>query len=444
MSFKRLLNILLILLLTVGVVCSCCSCAVSNSDNTENINDEYSIVRDISFSKEKTSKVLQIAFENTALSEHTYSVCKAYSSFLDEAFSKTVITRLEWLKLLLEKLGCELVTDLDGYDHIKDLNYFEGSEYYITAIENAVVYRGGNEFGLNSPASRQFVATSLVKGVGYDIDYKLECADYDDIDEKIEASTTVYLRYLVLDDEDCFNGETAITQTEVDFLLNELDLMNMLQGKKVMSFGDSIMHGTGNDDIGIATLIAQRYKMQVVDYSKAGATFGDAPDREQISDQIERAVEKGEDADFILLNGGTNDMRNLPLGQISDDFNYIENGREFFSQGMEYALGLLRDNYPESKMLYIRAHDMEFSLERNELHFGKTALDICKKWNVDVADVFNDTGFDAHNTEIKKKYTKISKNCEKGDSVHPNRLGYYEYYIPLTVEKMIKNINVTE
>ncbi len=443
MSFKRGLKILFILLLTVGILCSCCCCAINKNNDNENTADEYCIVMDISFDKTKTKAVLQNAFDNESLSDYTYSVCRFYSTFLDKTFSKNVITRLEWLKLLLEKLGCEIVDSQDGYDHIKDLNYFEGSEYYITAIENAVVYRGGNEFELNSPATRQFVATSLVKGVGYDIEYKLKCEDYEDIDEKIEASTAVYLSFLKLDDENRFNPQTAITQEEVDFLLEQLDLINILQGKKIISFGDSIMHGTGNKDIGIAQLISQRYKMQFSDYSKAGATFGYAPDREQISDQLQKA-NKGESADFILLNGGTNDMRHLTLGEITDGFDYRANGREFFAQGMEYAIGQIKDTYPQSKLIYIRAHDMEFSLERHELHFGKTALDICDKWDIDVADVFNDTDFDAHDELIKKEYTKRSKNCEKGDSVHPNRLGYYEYYIPLVAEKMIDNINETE
>lgn len=443
---KGFLKFLLLLLLTVGMLCFCCSCATSSSKAPGNdIADEYSIVREIDFDEEKLVLVLQKGYANTTADENTYVVCRGYSSALDKTFSKNVITRLDWLKLLFEKLDIEIVEKTQGYEYIKDLNYFDGGEYYITAIENSVVYRGGTHFDLNSPATRQFVATTIVKGLDYDnIEYKLQCSDYDEIDEKVEASTAVYLRYLLLDDENCFNPLDSIAQEDADFILSQIDVVDTLRGKTVLSFGDSIMHGTGNDDVGVAELMAQRYQMEAIDYSKSGATFGKAPDREQIAYQIERAVEKGETADIILLNGGTNDMRNIYVGAISQDFEYQLNGREFFAQGMEYALGLLQDHYPYATVVYIRAHDMQFSLERNELHYGKTALDICEKWKVSVADVFKDTEFDAHDTDIKMKYTQVTKNCEKGDSVHPNRLGYYEYYIPLIVEQIINNLEDME
>ena len=102
---------------------------------------------------------------------------------------------------------------------------------------------------------------------------------------------------------------------------------------------------------------------------------------------------------------------------------------------MEYALGLIKDNFPHTPLLYIRAHDMEFSLERNELHYGKKAIDICEKWKVDTVDIFDDTDFNTHDKDMRNKYTLHSKLCLNGDSVHPNRMGYYKYYIPLTATK---------
>ena len=129
-------------------------------------------------------------------------------------------------------------------------------------------------------------------------------------------------------------------------------------------------------------------------------------------------------------------MRKVKYGEISEDFHYEEHGRKNFCNGMEYALGLIKENFEDVPLVYIRAHNMNFSLERNELHYGKTALDICEKWEVAVADVFSDTELNTHKEDMRYDYTFHSKMHPYGDSVHPNSMGYYKYYVPLTVEKI--------
>ena len=78
---------------------------------------------------------------------------------------------------------------------------------------------------------------------------------------------------------------------------------------------------------------------------------------------------------------------------------------------------------------------MEYGIERNELHFGTLALDICEKWDVEAADIYNLSGFDGHDDYMRSVYTVHTKRFPSGDSIHPNRLGYYKYYIPKVSEK---------
>lgn len=448
-SFQGFVKIALILMLTVGVIFSCCSC-VMQSGATAIIptlsalqQNEYSFVKKIDFSTSVNARILQQPLGTDNKNDNVYIVCKGYSNFLDKSFSQEVITRVEWLSILIEKCGYELITDIeDKFEHIKDKNYYDGSEYFVSAIENGMLYRGGAQFNNYSPATREFVSTTIYKTVGYKSNFELDCEDEEDVDDDLSVACALYLGYLELDENDCFNPNAQVTSQQLDDVLSELELIKTLKGKTVMTFGDSIMHGDGNEGVGVSELISQKYLTDAIDYSIGGATFGYAQGREQISNQILEAISKHEKADFILINGGTNDMRNVEVGEMADDFQYGEHGREYFANGMEYALGLLRDNYPNTPVVYVRAHDMEFSLERNELYYGSLALDICSKWDIEVADVFNDTDFDAHDKDIRREYTAHTRNRKEGDSVHPNRAGYYKYYIPLVVEKIIK-LNVT-
>ncbi len=446
-NMKRFLLISLIVLLLVGVVYSCCSCAIQSTastiSETKAQESKNSYIKVDVFDAEKCQSVLDDAFSGHSDFE-LYTVLKGYSKFLDNSFSSSVITRGEWLSVLTQKLGVEVVeVKNDEYVRFIDKDYFDNSEYVITAIENGFIGSGGVKFDPYCAATRQYVATSLVNAVDYPPIYNTSISDYNLIEDKAQATVAVYLGYFELDENNCFNPYDRVTQEQVDYILSELDKVLALEGKTVMAFGDSIMHGDGNRFVGIADMLSQRYKMTPVDYSKGGATFSTVKDREQISDQIRRAVKNKEEADIILINGGTNDMRKSLPGTISQGFNYQLNGRADFASGMEYALGLLRDNYPDTPVVYIRAHDMEYGIERNELHFGTIALDICDKWEIDVVDIFNDTDFNAHDDELKSVYTVHTKLCKNGDSIHPNRLGYYKFYLPLVSDKAVELLNNT-
>lgn len=439
-SKRRLLLILVILLLLVGVVCSCCSCATQINASTviaDDLRVKNRYVCDVKYGgTDDCKKVLSVVFADWYESDVDYTALKGYSNFLDEKFSSSVITRRDWLKELIPALNINVYYGDNGEcDNFFDKDYFDSSEYFITAVKNGILGGFSGEFDPYSAATRQYVSTTLVNGVGYDINCTLDCNDYRIIEDKAQAAVSLYLGYLETDENNCFNPYDVITKEQTDFIVSELEMLHKLKGYTVMSFGDSIMHGDGNNYVGIADLMAQRYKMTAIDYSKGGSTFGEVSDRQQISNQILNAINNGHEADIILINGGTNDMRKVAPGVMSDDFDYESHGRVDFCSGMEYALGLLRDYYSDTPVLYVRAHDMEYGIERNELHFGTLALDICDKWDVESADIFNVSGFDGHDDYMRSVYTVHTKKFPNGDSIHPNRLGYYKYYIPTVSEK---------
>ncbi len=437
--FKRYYKILLILLLTVGVVCSCCSCATTSATSHNNTQQKSTAQSKTITIINDGAKALDSMIGTIGFCDDAYDICKGYSRWLDTSLSGDVITRYEWLVMLFDALDIDVTYGLDySYSRFVDKDFFDGNEYFMTAIEKNILGPGGKEFDPNTVATRQYVSTTLVNAAGYNLNHKLICNDKKIVKDKKQAATSLYLSYLELDSDGNFNPYTAITDDETQYITSELEILKQLKGKTIMSFGDSIMHGDGNNMIGIADLLSQRYMMKAKDYSKGGATFGYAQNRQQISNQILYAIQKHQSADVILINGGTNDMHKVNAGSISGDFDYGVHGRVDYASGMEYAFGLLQDNYPNVPVVYIRAHDMVYANEANEIHYGLLALDICEKWSINTVDMFNDSDFDGHDKDIQKKYTVGTKSRPDGDSVHPTKDGYVRFYLPLVTEKILE------
>jgi len=295
-ALKRAKKILLILMLTVGVICSCCSCAVVKSAVVPmDSSDDNGFIYDIDYmGNELSSQFVDIlSVENTH--NVSYTFLKGYSNFLNNAFSKNVVTNYDWISALVEKLDIQMVQSDNTYDYVKDLNYYDGSEYFITAAENGIINMFRTSFDQYDPLKRGFLAATLVKACGYDTLYALNCADYYLVSNYNEVATCIELGFLELDDNNCFNQDGYVTNEQFQEVLSELNMISVLKDKTVLTFGDSIMYGEGNNGKGIAELLAEKYMMIPVDYSVSGATFGYTDTSSQISNQIFSALGAGKE-----------------------------------------------------------------------------------------------------------------------------------------------------
>ncbi len=148
-----------------------------------------------------------------------------------------------------------------------------------------------------------------------------------------------------------------VTADEMDHMIECLTLYKKWHGKKLITFGDSIMHGRGDpinssqghkdtlaDNLrnnypekryprfdytryeGLCDMIGTKYGMTYTDYSYSGATMAvelvsntngassaqwqferDAPYKSHIANQIRAAIKEGQSADLVLFDGGLND-----------------------------------------------------------------------------------------------------------------------------------------
>ena len=313
-----------------------------------------------------------------------------------------------------------------------------------TKIENGsdgrVIFRTAYELGLIEayteediyrPLDRLFVAQTMVKALRYPKRTIGKLADVPP-NQQSAMGTMAYYGYFVPDDKDKVYPDAAISSEEYETLSTELKRYETLKGKKLLAFGDSIMHGNGNNEEGIAVLIATKYGMTVKDYSVPGASFGDRGERSRICNQMRVAKRNNEKADLILLNGGTNDMGHTPLGEMKEGFEMSDVSEDNFSGGLQKALWMLRTNWKGIPVVYTRVHNMDLVEDKLERRYGDRALAITDKWGIRSVDLYNGTTMNTENKAIRDRYTYVDDRYgEKHDSIHPNALGYAKFYLPL-------------
>lgn len=234
---------------------------------------------------------------------------------------------------------------------------------------------------------------------------------------------------------------TEITDFEkFGYVLNS-DTMNEILSKVAndskfsglvgMSFGDSIMYGAGGNGNGILDILAEKYGVVSNDYSVSGASMQYVSSRNHIVAQIQNALTKGITPNFILLDGLSNDIISSTLGELTDSFDYETKGYDTFTDGMEYAIGLLKGAFPSVPIIYVIPHSTPAREYETELQFGERAREICKKWSVPVADVYRCGNV---NTRLQNQLELYSYYPTETSGTHPNRNGYDYGYIPLIEE----------
>lgn len=379
-----------------------------------------------------TSVVTAIA-KNTAgksgASNAVSSPKKENNSLLSTYMYNATHNRSKWLYDLMNASGRAQLN-----------NSSNGSAIFQKAYEIGLI-GAYTEDDIYLPLNRLFVAQTTVKALGYP---ERTVGDLVDVprDQKSVMGTMAYYGYFVPDDTDKVYPDAAISAEEYDALLTQLNRYQTLKGKKILAFGDSIMHGSGNHDEGIADLIAAKYGMTVKDYSVPGASFGDRGERSRICNQIRVAYRDQAQADLILLNGGTNDMGRTPFGETVAGFDMTGVEENSFSGGMQKALWMLKTEWKGIPIIYTRVHNMDLVEDKLERHYGDRALDITDKWGVKSVDLYNGTTMNTENKAICDRYTFVDERYGSAhDSIHPNALGYAKFYLPLISEAVTEQFS---
>lgn len=230
----------------------------------------------------------------------------------------------------------------------------------------------------------------------------------------------------------------------IDLNLGQSVNYNVLEGKSVLTFGDSVMYGAGGTVGAFAKMIADKNNMSLTNKAKSGYTICvsvDYPNRGSILKEVETSIANNDTADYILIEGGFNDVfvkSKCPLGIISADYTTFDNAT--FSGALESLFKQVLVKWYDKKILFILGHQLYRSLNdtttpfdywvKNQNTYWDRAIDICKKWNVPFLDM-RLSGFIPLTDTLLATYF-----AESNQSTHPNDLGYKLIYVDKVESKM--------
>lgn len=201
-----------------------------------------------------------------------------------------------------------------------------------------------------------------------------------------------------------------------------------LAGKTIANLGDSIAAGESQTENAYAKLIANKEGMTYDTLAQHGASIGEQAERGKITAQVDAIVSSGKQYDYILWNGGTNDSAS-PTGVLTEGYNDPLDKTTLIG-GAEYICKTLRENFPTSKIIYIRVHNMSSRSISSQERIGENILAVCHKWSIPVVDLYEECGL---NTNITGMATNFTLN---GDATHPTYEAYDIFYVPQITAKM--------
>ena len=187
---------------------------------------------------------------------------------------------------------------------------------------------------------------------------------------------------------------------------------SMVSGLNGLYLGDSISEAIGFK--GWAGEMAEHYGVNGCNVSVSGATLA----KNDIFSQLSR-VPTGTEVDFVMLNGGVNDVwRNIALGSVSAE-GTTQFNIETAIGALEHLFATIQTTYPDAEVFYILNYvcvQPGYPSNAFSNDFAPLARQACAKWNVHCLDLVDNAAFNAEFDATAGIHTY--------DGVHPNKSGY--------------------
>lgn len=215
-----------------------------------------------------------------------------------------------------------------------------------------------------------------------------------------------------------------------------------LRGKSMYAFGDSIVYGHTYPR-SFANLTSDRELMALTKYARNGATIG--PSANQIVTQVRNASTQS--PNYVMFNGGTNDAEQIynnryRVGVMADGFDPARFDNSTYAGSLETTLSTMRGKWPTARIVYVAVHKLGSRDWNTQLAIRSVTLQICTKWGVTVADVFNDstldTRIDAHRVAYTFNDLVNGFPGTNGTGTHPNLAGITNFYVPVLTGALLQ------
>lgn len=249
------------------------------------------------------------------------------------------------------------------------------------------------------------------------------------------------------------NAETLLRQfnggTEID----------PLNGKTLVSLGDSIAYGAGNPQGGgvyksYANLIAEKHGMQLASYAVTGATLCPTLDaNKNVCGQVSTLLSSNVAPDIILVEGGINDIHNnfdyeTNRGAvISPETNnayttlITDSTKATVCGALEWIFCKLKMTYSSAIVIFIAVHRATSRNMTRQAQLHSDEMAICEKWAIPVVNIYENGLLNTKILEMRDAFTLILSDTQIGDGIHPNEAGYLKFYVPMIETKIAEFIH---
>ncbi len=190
-----------------------------------------------------------------------------------------------------------------------------------------------------------------------------------------------------------------------------------IKDKTVIFLGSSVTFGYGSLGVSFADYLEKTDGIIVVKEAVSGTTLVDVKSNSYLSRM--KTIDKNIQADAFVCQLSTNDAtKEMPLGEISEGFDLNDFDTQTVAGAIEYIIAYAKETWDCPVVFYTQAkYDSE--------HYGKMVdllLEIQKKWDITVIDLWNDEEINNITDEQKEIYLI--------DHIHPTKAGYKEWWLP--------------
>lgn len=398
--------------------------------------------------------------KNIYFSEGLKTIC--YGAFMNCSALKSVSVPMS-----IDKIGADCfvysckttvdVTDSTGGKKISTQKYTKKTDFEISGYSGTYAQKFAKDENI------KFSSKGTVKFGDVNRDGKLSDSDITLLNNYINGKSSLNSIQKRNADVD-YNGKINSTDTNIikkcisnDYSLKAMPAVksqyqseNYLYGKSIYCDGDSIARGTGtniqgNSYYSYCNFIADANNMKLTQKAVPGTTLAVQDDKTGNDKSItERVLEMKGKYDFILLEGGYNDLfQKISMGAVTNSNNKSGNYDKYTTAGaVETICYFLKKNYSDTPTLFVLCQQRnDYSNISAYWNVIKSAL---KKWNIPYIDISEETEFSNINETISNQYFRYTEKDGKGDGTHPLKYAHEKIFTPIIQEKMNNIVSKSE
>lgn len=193
-----------------------------------------------------------------------------------------------------------------------------------------------------------------------------------------------------------------------------------LQGKTMIFLGSSVTYGSSSNGVSFVEYMEKRDGILPVKEAIGGSTLVDKTvnGKESYIARMKK-IDPNINVDTFVCQLSTNDAtKKLPLGEISDSFSLQDFDTQTVAGAIEYVIAYARETWNCPVIFYT-------GTRYNSARYGEMVellLEIQKKWDIGVIDLWNDAEMNA--------VSKADYDLYMVNGIHPSRAGYRDWWTP--------------